>query len=323
MLQITESEIIVDMCLVLSKDHAWNVPPVIIQDIIRKYLRPDLKVVFEFNDGDNVLMSGAVSFMKDTQKIFNIPKHKFEVLTINDIDLPFATVKKLKNNFLAVGKHSILPIQNQNFHKKFLVAMGRIDLFRLRLAKHIHTNWQKDSLLSFRPYSDAVKHLFSNVDTALYKEEIEWADKFAPIKLDNLETSVPFGTGDGYAATNLISHYYKDYFIEIIIETDYYQSNWFTEKTVRSLAMGKPFILFSGYKALENLHKKGFKTFHPFINEEYDSINNHFDRFDAILNEVDRLGKMDLQQLYKMGEQMQEILEHNQQALKNVLVKNY
>ena len=56
----------------------------------------------------------------------------------------------------------------------------------------------------------------------------------------------------------------------IVLETVYDQRIHLTEKTLRPLACGHPFMLLNGAGALETIRSYGFKTFQPYINESYD-----------------------------------------------------
>jgi hypothetical protein len=104
---------------------------------------------------------------------------------------------------------------------------------------------------------------------------------------------------------------YADYFIEIVAETDTLTTNWITEKTVKNLYIGKPFIVFSGVGSLAKIRSFGFKTFSPWIDESYDTIDNVYLRSEAVKKEIDRLATVDLQELF---DNILPILEHNRQT---------
>ena len=83
---------------------------------------------------------------------------------------------------------------------------------------------------------------------------------------------------------------YNNTAYSIVAETDTENSfSFFTEKIAKPLLTKRLFIVFSGYKYLENLRKLGFKTFDGIIDESYDLIENTEDRFQAICNEVTRI----------------------------------
>ena len=62
-----------------------------------------------------------------------------------------------------------------------------------------------------------------------------------------------------------------------------------TEKTLRPIACGHPFLLFNGAGALEKIREYGFKTFQPYINESYDKEPNPNKRMQMVLDEMRRI----------------------------------
>lgn len=98
-----------------------------------------------------------------------------------------------------------------------------------------------------------------------------------------------------------------------IPDTDlHYQTLFFiTEKTYRTILMKQPFVLFSNPYALKYLRNAGYKTFSPFIDESYDSIENLADRQNAIINEVQRLNSMGEAEFSELMINCREIAEYN------------
>ena len=62
---------------------------------------------------------------------------------------------------------------------------------------------------------------------------------------------------------------------------------------------------------LKYLRKLGFKTFHPFIDETYDTIYDPKERMGHILNEIGRLNSMTHQQFVELTEQLKPVLIYN------------
>jgi hypothetical protein len=77
--------------------------------------------------------------------------------------------------------------------------------------------------------------------------------------------------------------------ISIVLETVFDSRIHLTEKTLRPLACGHPFMLAAGPGSLELLKHYGFKTFSPYINESYDSIKDDDLRLQAVLSEMKRI----------------------------------
>tara|TARA_R100001163_G_C5054984_1_gene191493 strand:+ start:609 stop:1781 length:1173 start_codon:yes stop_codon:yes gene_type:complete len=64
-----------------------------------------------------------------------------------------------------------------------------------------------------------------------------------------------------------------------------------TEKTLRPLACGHPFLLINGAGSLAKIREYGFKTFHPFINESYDQEQDAYKRMQMVVDEMQRINK--------------------------------
>lgn len=65
-----------------------------------------------------------------------------------------------------------------------------------------------------------------------------------------------------------------------------------TEKTYKTIACARPFIAVTTPYFLEDMRKLGYKTFSPYIDESYDTIEDNDQRMLAIANEVERLNKL-------------------------------
>jgi len=75
----------------------------------------------------------------------------------------------------------------------------------------------------------------------------------------------------------------------IVLETVYDQRIHLTEKTLRPIACGHPFLILNGPGALETIRSYGFKTFQPYINESYDSEQDPGKRMNKVLAEMRRI----------------------------------
>ena len=75
----------------------------------------------------------------------------------------------------------------------------------------------------------------------------------------------------------------------IVLETVYDQRIHLTEKTLRPIACGHPFLILNGAGALETIRSYGFKTFQPYINESYDIEQDPEKRMNAVLAEMRRI----------------------------------
>jgi hypothetical protein len=113
------------------------------------------------------------------------------------------------------------------------------------------------------------------------------------------------------SATYSIKHYascWIDVVLETVMES---QRIHLTEKILRPLACGKPFLLAAGPGSLDVLKSYGFKTFSPIINESYDLINDPIHRMHAIIAEMQKLSQMPLSRKNAMATELNKICDFN------------
>lgn len=104
------------------------------------------------------------------------------------------------------------------------------------------------------------------------------------------------------------------------------ESYLISEKTFKCIQGKMPFIVASLTGTLECLRRFGYKTFHPYINESYDKIENDEDRLLAIANEIERLCSLSDEQFLDWQNHIRPIVQHNYNLLKkprNLILKNF
>ncbi len=113
--------------------------------------------------------------------------------------------------------------------------------------------------------------------------------------------------------------YYENTCFELVTETlgggvtdDGDDSFYLTEKTIKPIAMGHPFIILSTKHFLKNLRGLGFKTFGDFVDESYDECDNVNDRVEIISKELERLNITESKKFYN---DTRAICEYNQNHL--------
>jgi len=99
----------------------------------------------------------------------------------------------------------------------------------------------------------------------------------------------------------------------IVLETVYDQRVHLTEKTLRPLACGHPFMILNGPGALETIRSYGFKTFQPYINESYDKEQSPTKRMDMVLREMRRINSESEKYQKWIWEGCAEVAEYNKQ----------
>jgi len=103
----------------------------------------------------------------------------------------------------------------------------------------------------------------------------------------------------------------------IILETVFDQRIHLTEKTLRPIACGHPFLILNGPGALENIRSYGFKTFEPFINESYDKEKASNKRMHMVIKEMQRINNLSTVEQTNIWKECNLIAEYNKQLFFN------
>jgi len=136
-------------------------------------------------------------------------------------------------------------------------------------------------------------------------------------KLADIEHSCQIGSIGSHSVTsNSSAVYCSDDFnatgISVVLETLFDDVRiHLTEKILRPIACGHPFILAAGPGSLALLRRYGFETFSPWINESYDDITDSALRMEAIINEMKRLANLSRQQQHWILESCRAVAQRN------------
>lgn len=120
-----------------------------------------------------------------------------------------------------------------------------------------------------------------------------------------------------FTVTNYRKDLYINSYVHIVTETQFEEnaSPFFSEKTFRPILNLQPFIHLGNCLSLNTLRMMGFKTFSPFINEDYDSEQDPVKRFKLAAQEIVRLSNMPIEQIHEWYYSIKDILIHNQKIL--------
>ena len=119
--------------------------------------------------------------------------------------------------------------------------------------------------------------------------------------------------------TRYQADFYQKIAVDVVAETVFnYPYAYISEKTLRSIACKRMFIIVGAPGTLKLLHSKGFDTFGDFIDESYDSIADPKERFLAIEQEIYRICSMPLETIKQYMIENSHKLESNFQVLQNL-----
>ena len=148
------------------------------------------------------------------------------------------------------------------------------------------------------------------------------ANKTGMIEYDDVVSKIPvrmmkqsrynqLSYDDKIMAINVVYTIYNSE-ISIVQESEMTShTNRYTEKSMKPIQFKQPFIIAGNYKVLELLRLDGFKTFHPYINENYDTLSDTSDRISAITSECLRLARMTEGERRELLKQLEPIVKHN------------
>jgi len=136
-------------------------------------------------------------------------------------------------------------------------------------------------------------------------------------------------TSNDISIVNTSATYEQKYWVSQLISKEIYENSWLSivsestthngffcpsEKIGKPLIAGRPFIVLAEKHFLKNLRSIGFATFHPFIDEKYDEIDDLETRVKAAFNSFQKIKNLNFSDFEKY---IGPILEHNIDIMKN------
>ena len=140
----------------------------------------------------------------------------------------------------------------------------------------------------------------------LIKTQISTLDKSLTI-----DKNLPPGSASADSGDNEISLLQSSLWHVVSETVFYYKKLHLTEKVFKPIVARRPFILVAAPGNLAYLKSYGFKTFDRWIDESYDQETDDFCRLDMITEELEKLCRLNSDQLKDMHLQMQDVLEYN------------
>ena len=155
---------------------------------------------------------------------------------------------------------------------------------------------------------------FAPVDSDLHYSQHQFANPDLAIARTDIETVLPSNTHDSWASADYNNQDYAQTAMEIVLETLFDDSRLhLTEKTLRPIACGKPFMLVATAGSLEYLRSYGFETFGDHIDESYDLETDPVARLTAVIQEMSRIAAMSSADKIVLWNQLHRIAARNKQ----------
>ena len=167
--------------------------------------------------------------------------------------------------------------------------------------------------------SQHCKMSFSPTDGGQYHQHKFVNSEFQIINHE-LHNFFPANTHTANASADYHGPDYATSGIEIVLETLFDDSRWhLTEKTLRPIACGRPFLLMATAGSLQYLRQYGFETFEGLLDESYDTIQNPRERLQAVVKEMCRISALPSQKKIQLLQDLNQIAEQNKHHFFNHL----
>jgi len=212
--------------------------------------------------------------------------------------------------------------QNERRYK-FLMFNRRLRLQRLYpILYFYYKDIINDFLISYDFLDPECNPQGKLIDPAV--ELLSWEMNKEDIvnQYNHIVENIPNITIDYEDISEVRGMYYENYepfidsYINIVSETNFFRpGDYISEKALKPIANLQPFIIIGSSNSLAELRSLGFKTFHPFINEEYDSELDNNKRLELVLKEIYRLSQKSISEIDKWYRDIFHILEYNQNLL--------
>lgn len=125
----------------------------------------------------------------------------------------------------------------------------------------------------------------------------QWSNPLLKVSCNDMEMFFQQNDTLASASADYDQNDYSTCAIEVVLETVFDdQRHHLTEKTLRAIACGKPFILAATPGSLNHLKDHGFETFDPWINEQYDTVQCPRQRLEMITQEMQRIAALPMSQ---------------------------
>lgn len=148
-------------------------------------------------------------------------------------------------------------------------------------------------------------------DTDLHYSQHDFAQSWCKPKND-LERFLPESQATGVYSADFDRRDYETTDIEVVLETLFCdQRLHLTEKTLRPIACGQPFVLLATHGSLDYLKDYGFQTFDSVWDESYDSIQDPQTRLQAVIDLMKQIAGWDDNTRRLRLARAQEITDHN------------
>lgn len=258
-------------------------------NLIRKNTKKIKKSTIKLFDDKLLISKQVADFALDYPCVTSLG-YTSDIVTEKDLD--FNNIRK--HRFLCLNRtmrpHRLALIASANYNK-----ILENNLFTFLNLPHLNKEGLVAGLRRF------------NLDDA--NEQATFLLKNAPYEIDTI------GSADkrNFTNNNNLKILYLQTYINIVSETTFSDNldTFISEKTWRPVMNLQPFIYFSNPHSLRFLKELGIETFHPFIDESYDNIEDPIKRFHCLMSIIKNLQQKPLEEIHDWFFSITDKLLHN------------
>ena len=217
--------------------------------------------------------------------------------------------------------------------KKILSLVANPMPHRVIVQNHLFKNkYDNEGLISFNDDLKMINRdifnpqILKNFQLLKYYNE-EFLNR-VPIRIDweEFDNSQSF---EGRYSPNY--DFYNNTYFSVVCETNYemeinghnysyHLPIFLTEKTLNALWSYHPFVIVNQKHSLKKLREMGFETFSELFDESYDEEFDPQKRLKMVLSEIDRVMKLDKEELHKIYWSMEDKFVHNRNIILDILL---
>jgi hypothetical protein len=293
---------------------------------------PDEKVCFVFADfklKENLQKLNVNYKVKDysynmigkAQEFYNtINNPNFSYWGEGSYEPQFGTVRQ-NTTSIVTSEEFLQSIGNDR--KDFLLLNRHWKLHRLLLLSQLHKLGFDKSLVS---WDNKFSNQLNRNEFLMYDNNEEFLNLITEtssiLDIEDLTKIAGFGFEN--------KDIYLNTYISIVTESIFFQedinfpSGYLSEKIWKPIGHCQPFILAGPSKSLEHIRKRfGYKTFHPYIDENYDMELDDLKRLEMIKIEIDKFSKKSKEEKDQFLNDVKDICVYNQNLFLEYAVSSW
>ena len=323
-----------NVSVITSDSKVWNIEEVYSKITEAMVTDQDIKIDLN-NEGPDISATVLEKYIMYCANIYNYDTKRISIKTANQVQKHnIFFIKKTAPFNLVINARDYAYNYTKDVKKHFGIFIGRSNGPRLDLASYIYNAFHNESYVTYH-YSLSSEYHRNNIGLEELVTNFNQIDISVPARFLKQcpivdSTIEPVAQSDLNPAQQLLENdhdtfltRYCNFLVEIVCETCYNGNTFFpTEKTWRPIILETPFIVQGPQWYLHRLRDMGFQTFSRWWDEGYSEDPANWQSTE-IKKVIDSVGKLSIEQLKEMHQEMQPILQHNKKRFIELTSKDF